>query len=302
MINNKDIQKQNKNVDYKDKTNNEFSVNNNLDNGRSIEKQIAIVFLKTFSIILVLIFATIFYSCIFAPKAVSNFANELGMKKTSLYFAKIQYSRDKNINSLYSVINKSIAINSYDDIEKYIVKLFEYENYYDFILFIESENIARVVNDKNEPNKIPLMISFANEDMYLKNKYVQSLVVNGKINLAIEFSQKDLSLNSDEFVLGNRIYWSFTYLFNKNNELDFLDEELKNKIVLFTDNLYNFYLSNKEIFQDLTAVQQFDYFVLENTLKRIYTDMLRLKDKVVFDTLSYDEIIERIDILNNVEE
>ncbi len=302
MINNKDIQKQNKNVDYKDKTNNEFSVNNNLDNGRSIEKQIAIVFLKTFSIILVLIFATIFYSCIFAPKAVSNFANELGMKKTSLYFAKIQYSRDKDINSLYSVINKSIAINSYDDIEKYIGKLFEYENYYDFILFIESENIARVVNDKNEPNKIPLMISFANEDMYLKNKYVQSLVVNDKINLAIEFSQKDLSLNSDEFVLGNRIYWSFTYLFNKNNELDFLDEELKNKIVLFTDNLYNCYLSNKEIFQDLTAVQQFDYFVLENTLKRIYTDMLRLKDKVVFDTLSYDEIIERIDILNNVEE
>ena len=273
---------------------------NTLNNGRTIEKQIAVVFLKTFSIILALIFACIFYMCIFAPRLVSNVSNELGMKKVSLYFAKVQYNRDNDINSLYTVINKSIAINSYDDISKYTKILFDEPNYYDFIAFIEAENIEKVANEADSSNVISLMISFANEDMYLKNKYVHSLIMNEKFDEAVEFAFNDFGLNNENFELNSRIHWCFTFIFENCIDFEFLTTDRKNNIVTFTNMLYNKYVDSEANFESLETSQKFNFFVLQNTLKRIYNDMIGLKDKVIFDNLSYDEIENRINILNNV--
>ena len=55
-----------------------------LSNGRSIEKQILVVFLKTLCIVLAVLIIAILSICLFAPKFASNISNELGMKKVSL--------------------------------------------------------------------------------------------------------------------------------------------------------------------------------------------------------------------------
>ena len=271
-----------------------------LSNGRSIEKQILVVFLKTLCIVLAVLIIAILSICLFAPKFASNISNELGMKKVSLYFAKVQYNRDNDINSLYTVINKSIAINSYDDISKYTKILFDEPNYYDFIAFIEAENIEKVANEADSSNVISLMISFANEDMYLKNKYVHSLIMNEKFDEAVEFAFNDFSLNNENFELNSRIHWCFTFIFENCIDFEFLTTDRKNNIVTFTNMLYNKYVDSEANFESLETSQKFNFFVLQNTLKRIYNDMIGLKDKVIFDNLSYDEIQNRINILNNV--
>ena len=271
-----------------------------LSNGRSIEKQILVVFLKTLCIVLAVLIIAILSICLFAPKFASNISNELGMKKVSLYFAKVQYNRDNDINSLYTVINKSIAINSYDDISKYTKILFDEPNYYDFIAFIEAENIEKVANEADSSNVISLMISFANEDMYLKNKYVHSLIMNEKFDEAVEFAFNDFGLNNENFELNSRIHWCFTFIFENCIDFEFLTTDRKNNIVTFTNMLYNKYVDSEANFESLETSQKFNFFVLQNTLKRIYNDMIGLKDKVIFDNLSYDEIQNRINILNNV--
>ena len=271
-----------------------------LSNGRSIEKQILVVFLKTLCIVLAVLIIAILSICLFAPKFASNISNELGMKKVSLYFAKVQYNRDNDINSLYTVINKSIAINSYGDINKYTKILFDEPNYYDFIAFIEAENIEKVANEADSSNVISLMISFANEDMYLKNKYVHSLIMNEKFDEAVEFAFNDFGLNNENFELNSRIHWCFTFIFENCIDFEFLTTDRKNNIVTFTNMLYNKYVESEANFESLETSQKFNFFVLQNTLKRIYNDMIGLKDKVIFDNLSYDEIQNRINILNNV--
>ena len=271
---------------------------NTLNNGRSIEKQIGIVFVKTFSIILVLIFATIFYMCIFAPRLISNVSNELGMQKVSLYFAKVQYSRDKDINSLYTVINKSIAINSYNDISKYTKMMFEQPNYYDFITFIEAENMKRVAENASATDVVSLMISFANEDMYLKNKYVHSLVVNNQYDDANNFAVEDFNENNDSFTLGDRIHWCFSHIFTSETNFDFLNTEIKNNIEVITNNMYDIYINNEQNFDNLSTTEKFNFFVLGNALKKIYADLLNLENNVSFDSLSYDDIKNRIKSLN----
>lgn len=271
-----------------------------LSNGKSIEKQIASVFGKTIGIVLVLLLAFVIYTSLFFPKTMSNITANLGCKNVSLYFAKVQYSRDKNINSLYTVVNKSIELNSYGNIEKYLEKLLNHEHYVNFIAFIENENLNSVSQNPPSFKTISLMISVSNEDMYLKNKYVESLIKNKKINKAESFSLIDFSSNNSSFEIGDRICWSFSHLFSTSTSFDFLTEQARTNIANFVNSLYEKYLENDSIFSQLNATQQFDFLVLENTLKRILGDLLLLEEtQLTFPNLSFDEIKAKLTQLNS---
>lgn len=275
--------------------------NQKLANGRSIEKQILVVFSKTLAIIFVLIFAFVFYASIFFPQSMAKITNSLGMKNVSLYYSKMQYGRDKNINSLYMVINKSIDLKKYANIEKYCEKLFAMQNYYDFISYVETQNINDVLYDKNSNvDKINIMISLSNEDMYLKNKYVDALIHKNKVEQAFEFAKSDLQTLDSVLTLQSRLHWCYSNLFLLN-DLQFLDEYQRTLIEKYVNNAYNLYSSTD--FDNLSGVDSFNYVVLENTLKRSLNDLLKLKDKnIVFDNLSYDEINDMIKALNGGEE
>ncbi len=271
--------------------------NGKLTNGRSIEKQILVVFSKTIAIVLVLMFATVFYASIFSPQSMAKFTGSLGMKNASLYYSTVQYNRDKNINSLYIVINKSIELKKYKNIEKYCVKLFEKQDYYDFIAYVETKNINDVVNgNSSNIDKINLMISLSNEDMYLKNKYVDALVHRNKVQQAFEFAKNDLQSLDIELTLQSRLHWCYSNLFLLD-DLQFFDDNQRILIENYVKNAYSLY--NSTNFNDLSGVDSFNYVVLGNTLKRSLNDILKLKDKnVVFDNLSYDEIKSMIKVLN----
>ena len=270
-----------------------------LNNGRSIEKQIGVVFLKTLGVLIALIIVVVLFISLCFPRTMSNFTSWLGMEKTSLYFAKVQYERDDDINSLYTVINKAIALNAYDDLEKYSAELFEKPNYYDFIAFIEAENMNAIAQSGNTDNAITLMISLANEDMYLKNRYVLSLIENGKVQEAIAFAQQDFALNDSDLTLNSRLHWAYTYLIAPSNDLSFLDASTCQDIVEFTNLAYELYIECDANYQNLQTAEQFNFFVLQNTLKRIYNELISLKNTTIaFDGLSYDEIEARIKVLN----
>ena len=273
------------------------SKNGNLTNGRSIEKQILVVFSKTLAIIFVLIFAFIFYASIFAPLTMAKFTGSLGMKNASLYYSTVQYRRDKNINLLYIVINKSIELKKYKNIEKYCEDLFEKQEYYDFIAYVETKNINDVANSNSSNiDKINLMISLSNEDMYLKNKYVDALIHRNKVEYAYEFAKNDLQSLDVVLTLQSRLHWCYSNLFWLN-DLKFLDESQRILIENYIRNAYELYKSTKV--EDLSGIDNLNYVVLENTLKRSLNDILRLENKgIVFDSLTYVEAREMIKTLN----
>lgn len=262
-----------------------------LKNGRSIEKQIGVVFGKTLSIILVLIFAFILYASLFTPRTMANITAKLGMDSVSLYYSKVQFKRDKNINSLYIVVNKAIAQKKYKDTEKYLKKLFAMPNYDDFILFIESENLENVSKEANF-DTISLMISVANEDRYLKNKYVESLIKNDMMSSAHEFAYADLCENGDTFTLGARIHWCYTYLIAECTDFAFMNVETTTKIGEVVNMLYGAFIENDKKFDDLTTTQQFDFLVLRYTLQRIVSDISLIIDEVNFENLSSAQLKE----------
>lgn len=274
--------------------------NHNLDNGCSIEKQILVVFSKTIAIILVLCFATVFYLSLFAPNTMAKFTYDMGMKNVSFYYSKVQYLRDNNINSLYTVVNKSIELKKYKDIEKYCNQLFSRQNYYDFVTFIENENIISVgTSDNGSFDKLNLMISMANEDMYLKNKYVGALIMNGKTSEALEFANLDFSMLTHPITLQSRIHWCYTNLFLLD-DIAFLDDEQKSRILAYINEAYSLYLTTD--YDTLDVNNKFNYAILENTLKRNLNDLLNLQNKgVMFSDLSYDDIKNMIKVLNGGE-
>ena len=271
-----------------------------LDNGRSIEKQILVVFAKTLALIVTLVFAFVYFASIFAPQTMASIAGSLGMKGTSLYYSKVQYSRDKNINSLYIVISKAIDLKKYDDIEKYCKQLFEKQNYYEFINYVETKNINDVTNGgSSNIDKINLMISLSNEDMYIKNKYIEALIHNQKIEQAFVFAKNDLMMTDNTLTLQSRLHWCYSNLLTLN-DLNFLDVDQLNLIEKYIKNAYALYHNTN--YEELSGIDSFNYVVLENTLKRILNDVKNLKNKnIVFDNLTYDEINDMIKTLNEVE-
>lgn len=267
-----------------------------LGNGRSIEKQIAVVFAKTLSIILVLMFAAVFYLSLFAPSVMASATSSVGMKNASFYYSKVQYARDDNINSLYTVVNKAIELNKSRDVEKYCEKLFARENYYDFITYIENENIISVgTSDNTNADKINLMISLANEDMYLKNKYIGALLANGKTSKAYEVAYADLLSVDKPLVLTSRVHWCYSNLATLNGPA--LTTEQQTTVQEYVENAFNLYSSTN--YNSLDSNGKFNYAVLENSLKRILNDIKRFKSHgATFSGLTDENIETMITTLN----
>ena len=96
--------------------------------------------------------------------------------------------------------------------------------------------------------------------------------------------------------LQSRLHWCYSNLFLLN-DLKFLDESQRILIENYIRNAYELYKSTKV--EDLSGVDNLNYVVLENTLKRSLNDILRLENKgIVIDSLTYVEVREMIKTLN----
>ena len=165
----------------------------------------------TFCTLLTIAVVTFSLLCLCSPKSIAQFSASLGLNRAETYFYTVDYSRHGDIDSLYKVVVNNYNLKNYEKVERYYERLESHDRYEELICFINSQNI-------NVSASKLAKSALLNEDNYLKNRYVISLINNGKVDKAFTYAVEHFK-NYKDYTLDN----SGTYLFynlvslNKND-------------------------------------------------------------------------------------
>ena len=168
-----------------------------------------------------------------APDFVATSAEKLGFEGVSLSMYERSYKQDKTINSLYTLVNKSIQFKDDDMLIKYYEKLEEHKDYTKFIKALDEANF-------DAKQSVLTNIKLSNEDNRLKTRYVKALAKKD-FTKALNFAAQDMlnfDANADKLnfcVIGlvDKINKDNISKFTENNEI--LTESVCQKI----ESMYN---------------------------------------------------------------
>ena len=241
----------------------------------------------TTSILVLLTTLVVVLCAILVPRVYGDFITALGFKNAGLVSYEYNYHKTNDINDLYYLNMKSILA----DNDKYIKKSYELlsseADYFDFIEFVEQENINASISKMS-------MIFVSNEDDYLKGNYVQALYNLGEQG-AFLYAYNDLKATvvTDiearyNFVLGYYITIADSSDIQKNiTEQVAVDiENYKNQLL----NLYNSY-------DGVDEVEKYRLSVINYRIINILSSM-----KKINETLGYYELQELDDLARQLSE
>lgn len=138
-----------------------------------------------------------------APKKLAKFAYNCNMENYALKLYKRDYKKSGDINTLYTILCIEIKHENDAEIVSNFEEFYKNPNYYDFVEKVNEENLKA---DTNELVKASLL----NEDNYLKNKYIKSLIATNKIDKAFDFACEDaFILNPTYNNFGNYLFDGF---------------------------------------------------------------------------------------------
>lgn len=211
--------------------------------------------------------------CLCSPGAMARFSGSMGMSKLETYFYSIDYSKTGNINSLYRVVLNSYSAKNYDDVVIYYELLENHERYDEFIGHINKNNMD---SDNSNLNKSVLI----NEDNYLKNRYVLSLIETGEVNKAFNYAVKHFE-NYTNYTSVEQGTYLFYYLvdlddadiFAKFNQKYNFQDTLYNEVLNYLDfAIADFY----EIFDQDEFIENVDgvyILALNNRINQVFGDI-----------------------------
>ncbi|MGD9901340.1 MAG: hypothetical protein AB7S44_02250 [Spirochaetales bacterium] len=154
--------------------------------------------------ILILIIGSLGLITLFSPVTLARFTSSLGLDNASIFYYELAYNKSDDINDLYNLLNKTIAVSN----EEKIITNFEllYDNgstnYYAFIDYINTFNLASTTNNS-------LRLYLTNEDARLKGRYVLALARKGETTSALDFAIEDLASEQIE-----NIYMPINFIIN----------------------------------------------------------------------------------------
>ena len=150
---------------------------------------------------IVLIFGGVWLTFAFAfPGKLADFAYARNMDGYATKLYTRDYNKSKDINSLYMALNLNIKHEKHELVVSEFEELYKSPYYEDFIKEVNSSNL-------NLNEKPIVKASLLNEDNFLKNKYIKSLVALGETNKAFDFAKVDrLNLNPTFEDFGNYLF------------------------------------------------------------------------------------------------
>lgn len=184
----------------------------------------------------------------------ANILFSVGLKNASLISYSAHYHKTKEIDDLYLLIGKSIMAKNNEYQIKYIPELFSKEGYEFFVAQVENKNISKSTTRQ-------AVLYVANEDEYLKGKYVVALYDLEMKSQALSYSINDMkNVQVDE--LGDRLCFALGYYFNNMNETEYSD------VAVYVEDIYDYYkeikavYDNYDIFDENTELVNF-YLALQ---------------------------------------
>ena len=224
----------------------------------------------------------------FSPVTLARVASSLGLDNTSIFYYELAYDKSEDINDLYNLLNKTIAVSN----EEKIINNFELlynngsQNYYNFIAYINQFNLNSTTNNN-------LKLYLTNEDARLKSRYVTALTRQNFNSVAINFALADLN-NENITSINSPINFIINAYFSELISIDASNEfytQLENYVIgtdpaiNLIDISCNFYNNTKIIYLNelnLLASQadRFNMAVFANSLIKIASTLKTLSTKV----------------------
>ncbi len=230
---------------------------------------------------IVLVFVAIVSSVwlIFAnvePEKLGNMMYKLNWNSYALKLYERDYKKSGNIDSLYMALNISIKLENDDKVIQNFEKFYANENYLSYTHFVNNENLKQNVNPV-------IKATIINEDNYLKNSYIQSLLNKHNDQTAFNFALADgLKANPTYNDLGNYLFANFC----KKDNIDrfyknFLNNYDGNGGNILLANIYSYMISVNDEFCGLgfSSDNEVYFWAMGNRILQVGNNILSISAK-----------------------
>lgn len=233
------------------------------------------------------------------PAKVGALAYKINWNGYALKLYEREYNKTGNLDSLYMALNISIKTGKDDKVIELYDKFSDNENYNSYMVFVNSENL------KEDTNPI-IKSTLLNEDNYLKNCYIQSLLNKHEDQTAFNFAlSENLNMSPKYDELGN-------YLFANFCKKDNIDRFYKNFSSMQGDNIlianiYSYMVNINNVFVTYGYSSENEVYIwaMGNRILQVGGNILSIVDKSEVYTVQIDDNEvnlkdETIKIMNNV--
>ena len=219
------------------------------------------------------------------PATLGNLAYKINLNSYALKLYERDYKKSGNIDSLYMALNIAIKIDDDDKVIALYDKFYANENYMSYMHFVNGENMKENV-------KPVIKATLINEDNYLKNCYIQSLLDKHNDTTAFNFALNDgLNMSPEYNNLGN-------YLFDNFCRKDNIDRFYFNFVNNYEDNDGNILLANLYLYMSAVDVEfcnmQFStenevyIWAMGNRILQVGKNILALSEKTGVGTIQIE--------------
>ena len=229
----------------------------------------------------------------FAPARFGDIVYQLNWNSYALKLYERDYKKTQNIDSMYMALNISIKLNNDDKVIEWYQKFNANENYMAYMHFVNSENIKQNINPV-------VKATILNEDNYLKNCYIKSLLNKHNDQTAFNFALADgLKQNIEYNDLGN-------YLFNNFCGKDNVDRFYRNFLAIYgnDDNIllakiYEYMIAVDNEFTSLgfASDNEVYFWAMGNRILQVGKNILILSEKANLPTIQLGS--EEIDLVES---
>lgn len=254
--------------------------------------------LITFCSLLAITVIIFSFLCFCSPRSMAQFSATLSWEKSETYFYTVDFNRNNDISSLYKVVVNNYNLKNYKEVEDYYEKLESHERYLEFIKHLDEENWK---SDAPKLYKSTLL----NEDNYLKNRYVISLIHNGKLDKAFDYAvenfrdyQNYTALDMGTYLFYNLVDLNDNNIISKFEDNNGFSDTLYNELLNYIDQCINqFYtiFDQEELMVDIDGVT---LIALNTRIQQVYSDITKISSRLNLETPL--NLVNRVNGVNQV--
>jgi hypothetical protein len=210
-----------------------------------------------------------------APATIAHFAYGINWNSYAFILYEKDYELNKDINSLYMALNISIKLNNDDKVIELYEKFINNSEYSNFIAYVNEGNLKLDIDPQ-------LKSTMLDEDNYLKNRYIQSLINKNEDKKAWDFAMSEsLDATPEYNEFGNYLFANFC----KDGVVDRFYNNFRvvgDSGDMLVIDMYNYMVAVNELFLDNFQNQQSQTYAwaMGNRVLQVGANVLTLCEKI----------------------
>ena len=227
------------------------------------------------------------------PGKLADLAYKVNLNDYALTLYEKEYKKTGDIDSLYMALNLAIKLENDDKVIELFNKFNNNENYDSYIQFVNNENMKLDV-------KPAIKATLINEDNYLKNCYIQSLLNKNEDQKAFNFALNEgLNMTPQYNLLGNYLFDNFCKQGNVDRfYINFINNYDNSNILLA--NIYSYMSAVHDEFYNLGFSSDNEVYIwsMGNRILQVGKNILIISNKADVEVVQIGN--SEIDLVESV--